>query len=78
MLVPCQADPHTDVDTTNDPALMALRSVGARHRGAIFPHHRRVPIPPRHHQQIHHMAGSNSSGQNQQAIHSKIHQVHHM
>jgi transposase InsO family protein len=28
MLVPRQADPHASTDTTNDPALMALRCVG--------------------------------------------------
>jgi transposase InsO family protein len=35
MPVPCQADPHTSTDTANDPALMALLCVGARHCGAI-------------------------------------------
>jgi hypothetical protein len=30
--VPHQADPHADTDVVNDPALMALRCVGAGHR----------------------------------------------
>jgi hypothetical protein len=40
MPVPCQEDPRASVDTANDPTLMELCSVGARHRGAISPHHR--------------------------------------
>jgi hypothetical protein len=78
MLVPRQVDPHDSVDAANDPALMALRYVGAGHRGAISPCHRRVPVPLRHHRQVHQVAGSNSRGQNQQAIHSEIQQVHYM
>jgi hypothetical protein len=65
MLVPCQADPHTSANAANYPALMALRCVGAGHRGAISPRRRRVPVPLCHHRQIHHVAGSNSNGQNQ-------------
>jgi hypothetical protein len=30
------------------------------------------------HRQVHKVAGSNPSGQNQQAINSEVHQVHHM
>jgi hypothetical protein len=44
-----QADPHTDTDAANDPALIALRCVGAGHRGAISPRRRRVPVPLRRH-----------------------------
>jgi hypothetical protein len=78
MLVPRQADPHADTDTANDPALMTLRCVGAGHRGAISPRRRRVPVPLCRHRQVHQVAESNPSGQDQQAIHSEIHQVHHM
>jgi hypothetical protein len=44
-----QADPHTGTDAVNDPALIALRCVGAGHRGAISPCRRRVPVPLRRH-----------------------------
>jgi hypothetical protein len=44
-----QADPHTGTDAANDPALIALRCVGAGHRGAFSPRRRRVPVPLRHH-----------------------------
>jgi hypothetical protein len=76
--VPHQADPHTGTDAANDPTLMALRCVGAEHRGAFPPRRRRVPIALCCHRQVYQVAGSNSSGQNQQAISSEVHQVHHM
>jgi hypothetical protein len=57
---------------------MTLRCVGVGHREAISPHCWRVPIPLCRHQQVHQVVGSNSSGQNQQAISSEVHQVHHM
>jgi transposase InsO family protein len=76
--VPRQADPHAGTDAADDPALMALRCVGAGHRGAIFPRRRRIPIPVCRHRQIHQVAESNPSGQNQQAISSEVHQVYHM
>jgi hypothetical protein len=41
MSVPRQADPHAGTDAANDPALMALRCVGAGHHGAISRHRRR-------------------------------------
>jgi hypothetical protein len=78
MSVPCQADSHANTGTTNDPALMALRCVGAKHHGAISPRRRRVPIPLCRHRQVHQVAGSNPNGQNQQAIRSEVHQIHHM
>jgi hypothetical protein len=78
VLVPRQADPHAGTDTANDLALMTLRCVGAGHRGAISPRRRRIPIPVCRHRQIHQVAESNPSGQNQQAISSEVHQVHHM
>jgi hypothetical protein len=78
MSVPRQADPHTGTDDANDPALMTLHCVGARQRGAISLRCRRVPIPLCRHRQVHQVVGSNPSSQNQQAIHSKVHQVHHM
>jgi hypothetical protein len=78
MLVPGQGGPHVGANTANDPALMALHCVGAGHRGVISPRRQRVLVPLRRHQQIHQVAGSNLSGQNQQAIRSKIYQVHHM
>jgi transposase InsO family protein len=34
--------PHTSTDAANDPALMALCCVGAKHRGTISPRRRRV------------------------------------
>jgi hypothetical protein len=52
MLVSCQADPHTDADAANDPALMAIRCVGAEHPGAISSSRRRVLVSLRCHQQI--------------------------
>jgi hypothetical protein len=57
---------------------MALRCVGARYCGAISPRRRRVPVPLCRHRQVHQVTGSNISDQNQQAIRSIIHQVHHM
>jgi hypothetical protein len=78
MLVPHQADPHTSTHVANDPALMALRCVGAGHREAISLRRRRVPVPLCRHSQVHKLAESNLSGQNQQAIRSEIHQVYHM
>jgi hypothetical protein len=35
-------------------------------------------VPLCHHRQVHQVAESNPSGQNQQAIRCEIHQVHHM
>jgi hypothetical protein len=76
--VPRQADPHADTNAANDPALMTLRCVGAGHRGAFPSRRRRVPITLCCHRQVHQVAESNTSGQNQQAINSEVHQVHHM
>jgi hypothetical protein len=76
--VPRQADLHAGIDAANDPTLMALHCVGAGHHGAISPRRRRIPIPVCRHRQIHQVTGSNPSGQNQQAISSEVHQVHHM
>jgi hypothetical protein len=78
MSVPRQLDPHAGTDAVNDPALMALHCVGPGHRGAFFPRRRRVPILLCCHRQVHQVAESNPSGQNQQAISSEVHQVHHM
>jgi hypothetical protein len=78
MSIPCQVDPHTGIDAANDPALLVVCCVGAGHRGVISPRHWRVPVPLRRHRQVHQVAGSNPSGQHQQAIRSKIHQVHHI
>jgi hypothetical protein len=75
--IPRQANPHAGTDITNDPTLMALRCVGAGHRGAISPCRWRMMIPVCRHQ-VHQVAGSNPSGQNQQAICSEVHQVHHI
>jgi hypothetical protein len=78
MSVPRQADPHAGTDAADDPTLVALRCVGAGHHGAISLRRQRIPIPVCHHRQIHQVAGSNPSSQNQQAISSEVHQVHHM
>jgi hypothetical protein len=63
--VPRQADPRTSVDVANDPALMAIHCVGAGHCGAISSRHQRVSVPLCRHRQVHQMAGSNLSDQNQ-------------
>jgi hypothetical protein len=57
---------------------MALRCVGVGHCGVISPRRQRIPMPVRCQRQIHQVAGSNPSGQNQQAISSEVDQVHHM
>jgi hypothetical protein len=54
----CQADPHNDADTANDPALMAIHCMGAEHLRAISPGHRSVPVSLRRHRQIHQVARS--------------------
>jgi hypothetical protein len=76
--IPRQTDPHASTDAANDPALMTLRCVGAGHRWAISPRRQRIPIHVCRRRQIHQVAESNPSGQNQQAISSEVHQVHHM
>jgi hypothetical protein len=65
MPVSCQVDPHISADATNDPALMAIRCLGAGHPGAISPGCRRVSVSLCRHQQIHQVARSDSCGQDQ-------------
>jgi hypothetical protein len=67
MPVPCQADPHIGTDVVNDPALMAIRSMGVRHPGTIFQGRQRVLLHVRHHRQVHEVAGSKPCRQDQQA-----------
>jgi hypothetical protein len=78
MSVPHQPDPHADTDAACDPALIALHCVGLGHHGAFPLRRRSVPIPLCCHRQVYQVAGNNPSGQNQQAISSEVHQVHHM
>jgi hypothetical protein len=59
MSVPRQVDPHVITDAANDPTIMALRCVGAGHRGAFPPRRQRVPIPLCCHRQVYQVAGSN-------------------
>jgi hypothetical protein len=51
--VSCQADPHTDTDGANDPALMVIRYLGAGYPGAISLGRQRVPVSLCRHRQIH-------------------------
>jgi hypothetical protein len=62
----------------NDPTFMALRCVGAGHRGAVSLHHRRVSVSLCHYQQVYQVAKSDPCGQNQQAICHEIYQVHRL
>jgi hypothetical protein len=53
MLILCQVDPHTGTNATDDPAFMALRCMGAGHRGVIPLRRWRLPVSLRHHRQVH-------------------------
>jgi hypothetical protein len=48
----CHVDPHTGADAANDPAIMALHCMGARHHGAIPPRCRRIPVSLHRHRQV--------------------------
>jgi hypothetical protein len=78
MPVPRQADPHTCVDAANDPALMAIRRMGAEHPGSILQGRQRIPVFVRRHRQVHQVAGNNPCDQDQQAVHSQVHQIHRL
>jgi hypothetical protein len=49
MPVSWQANLHTGADATNDPALIAIRCVGAGYPGVISPDHQRILVSVRRH-----------------------------
>jgi hypothetical protein len=70
--VSCQADPHTNSNAANVPAVMAVSHVGAGHARTIFQVRWRIPVPVRHRRQVHKVAKSNHCSQDQQAICSQV------
>jgi hypothetical protein len=70
MPVPCQADPHTSADATNEPTLMVVCCMGAGHPRSIPQGRQMILVCMCRNQQVHHVVESNRCGQDQQAIRS--------